>query len=607
MGFKYQIVAALSVALACGQSLVLATSGDQSIEKLSQDAVRAYESGNFKDASKKLSEILNLKPTSQQALNLRKTIGFNKFLQMSQQEELQKVVANILTMAKIGESVALKDDESINAMIEALVIDYKHRWIRWSEDANPAVGAIEGLGQAGQFAIGPLFKALNAETIAANRAYYTRAIIAAGPNAVWPVIEISYSSNEMLANTAIFVLGEYKSVVAVPRLLELEQNGNQSERRIAGEALAKIRQYNDLGELNPIESYKNLIIDYLFGKRGLGAAIVSDGYVWALDDAGELVSKRVPQMAYKNILAEKIVKRAMSGHLESGYSALLLIAKLSQLQEAQDFLSVKDDKLFSGNQDLADELTEFYTKQLESLKYVNSLLRASGENILKEALFTTLKYKRINLSSAILEALTDVSNTDLVCQNGKDDKISKVVLEALNYPDLRISARAAIALLSTGYEDNFSGIDKMSSLIMQAVNSKDVELLKVLCVGVLRSKLVGEFDFKTLLLPFSNLVSDNKMPTDLRISAIKVLETIGGDSWVSNLILVASNKDNNVKLRLASLKALGKFNCLNIGAKLLPLLQEDNDDIRCATGIVVGRSVLSKQKRELIFISNTNE
>ena len=129
-------------------------------------------------------------------------------------------------------------------------------------------------------------------------------------------------------------------------------------------------------------------------------------------------------------------------------------------------MAIGADKLFSGNEELAEEVKEFYTAKADELKAVPSLFKASGQSLLLQALDIAMANRKEVLAAEALDALIEVGNHTLSYQHvyvGAEFKeevngdrlfyqenfahlAHNHVIKALNYPALGIRGRAAVVL-----------------------------------------------------------------------------------------------------------------------------------------------------------------
>ena len=206
--------------------------GGSEVDALFQQAVDAYRQGNDQEALKKLQEVIAKDPSREDALRLRDVAGWKFWADMMVKKGEHEVVAkHLLGLAQGGERAHMADAEKIRK----LVGDLKSEDFTTRAEATRTI-----LADHGDYAVPHMLDILGQAGDEDHRVAVIDCLTRMRSDAVLPLIEVLWSDNDMLRQTAAAILGNIGDPRAAGELKLLADKASDPGSAAAQRALMKM-------------------------------------------------------------------------------------------------------------------------------------------------------------------------------------------------------------------------------------------------------------------------------------------------------------------------------------------------------------------------------
>ncbi|MFW6457773.1 MAG: hypothetical protein ACOC0A_05700, partial [Planctomycetota bacterium] len=267
---------------------------------LLKDGMQQYQKGEYEEATETFKELMELKPDSQVALDMRRQAELKLLMEMTQvdDEALASVAGQLLDMmteAVRQRKKEVEDPEKIRTGLQSPDLD------TYLDARGQALGY-------GPYVIPDLLPLLTGKGADAQKtvARTMSTLVSIGRRATLPLLTVLKAEDKMLRVRAANVLGQVGDARAVPALLMMweGENSTEGERKTASEAVKNITGQK-AGELGSARSrYIELIQAYLEDNREVvGYVFGTWAEVWKWSANTESLSERltyeeVPEFLY---------------------------------------------------------------------------------------------------------------------------------------------------------------------------------------------------------------------------------------------------------------------------------------------------------------------
>ncbi len=370
-------------------------------------AVDAFRNAEYDSAAKALEKVLELNPSSADALELRDLAKVRFYLQAMRKgpSQMRADVQELLELAAEAEKHRLTDKDSIEKLIQQLAGPFEQRARVYVE-----------LVRAGCYAVPPLVDRL-LDTDAADYAeYHVRASIALiriGEEAVLPLCSALRSDSAPLREDICFILGRIGDPRAAPYLVRAAKiDPVESVRIVADGALARIRQYAEGPDEPPHVALLRHARLYYYRDPSIRRPGKYGHMVWNWsNEEGRLVMQLVPGLLYYLSMARSIATDALLSNPDYEPVPPFLISVYHQ----EVLLISRRLKLSQTNPD--KELTELEERQLRArlakCRGVLLILRSAGEKHFYRALSLQLHDNQPETAAAIIDDLSALASPEL--------------------------------------------------------------------------------------------------------------------------------------------------------------------------------------------------
>lgn len=321
-----------------------------------------------------------------------------------------------------------------------------------AEGRRPASEATRRLQAAGQYAAPQLLEVLTDDKQRALHPFVTRAMIAIGPEMVYPLSAALPKLEPVPQGRIAQVLAELGYPQAIPALKEVQENPDidATTRRMVDTALLTLFA-------DQVTSAARLYLDrgqneYEQGTRGadpLGSDTQTDtGILWVYA-SGQLIPVNVPLAIYPDVLAMSSARKALS--LNNNLDQALSLYLMANFR--------RENNLPEGAVDPS------YPGRMNAPKFYAML---SGPERLHDVLATALRDGDADLALDALEALSLTSGTSALL---KQNAGRQPMLDALSYPDRRVRYEGAIALANARPKQLYPGAFRVVTVLSEAISA----------------------------------------------------------------------------------------------------------------------------------------
>ncbi|MFW5923376.1 MAG: HEAT repeat domain-containing protein [Planctomycetota bacterium] len=358
---------AVALVLCLSLSVLAEESDEETPLDLLERGVRQYEKGNFGEATDRFQELLDLRPDSQTALEMRRQSELDQIAEMSVSDdsdlaEAAEKVLEMMSQAVREQKRDIPDPDDLQAGMR-------------SEDVDNYLSARATAAGYGQYAVPYLLPLLEGDGEEAQKVA-GRAMSVLGDmkrEAVLPLIEALEASDKMVRTRVANVLGQIGDRRAVPSLLAIYESDEASDtvKKAAREALENItdEEVDRIG--TAVSNYTDLIQAYLAERSPeVGYVFGAETPVWRWEREAEslgnaLSYELVPSYLYYQRQGEAL---SFSGLTHAPASArlrtLLLATLVRELELARIYSEQGDDE------ELAEDCTERLAELQKSVPLV---------------------------------------------------------------------------------------------------------------------------------------------------------------------------------------------------------------------------------------------
>jgi len=522
------------------------------VQQQFDSALKFYNDGQYDKAAAELDKILQMNPTSHEAMDLRQKTDMGLLVKMLQDP---KVGAKIRILLRKSEEEAANlphDPATIKALIEKTA----------SDDIEARWSAIRQLTGIGAFAVPQLLdEALsNERMITGSRkiAAFT-ALRAMGVAATPPLVVALRNAGDADADTLAILTAKTPDARAVPVLAAIAGNPARpaSVRKAASDALAAVVSGPaGAAQLDAAEAYFSLAQRYYYADpRLLELTSHAARGIWRWKPEGKnyaerLVFEPVSSEAYARLTAAEIILAGM----EQKHSSPQLI----ELYVSNNYMMLEEAAA------LKDKAPD-----AQAVKAANEGL---GVEYLYLALSRGLKDSNQPLARRCVEAIMSVGDPRPPREN--------TLIAAMTYPDKFVRTEAALALLRLSPMGEMGGADETVRVIAGALGAPvrprvalltgDTDLFQRLAKEMRAADLVFEMQkvtsdavrrAKELASPLSVLVIDARVEAD---KTVALVDSLHGDARSSRLpVILLTTPDKVEKLRADSKGRIAGIMALN--------------------------------------------
>jgi hypothetical protein len=508
-------------------------------------ALKFYNDGQYDKAAAELDKILQMNPSSQEAMDLRQKTDMGLLIKMLQEP---KVGAKIRILLRKSEEEAANiphDPASIKALIEKCT----------SEDIEVHWSAIRQLTAIGAFAVPQLLdEALNNERMASgSRKLAAFLVLRSMSTAATPplVVALRCAANDD-ADVLATLTARNPDARAVPPLAAIAGNPARPEnvRKAASDALAAIvSDPARVARLNAADAYFLLAQRYYYADPAL-LELTSDATrgIWHWNPDGKnfaerLVFEPVSPAAYPRLMAAEAILTGM----EQKHSSPNLI----ELYICNNYMMLEEAAALKDKAPLP-----------QAIKAANEAL---GAEYLYPALGRALRDSNQPLARRCVEALASVGDPRPPREN--------TLVSAMTYPDRFVRIEAALAFLQLSPMGELGGTDETARVIAAALGAPvrprvailtgDVDLFQRLAKGAHGAQLIFEMQkatgdivrrAKETASPLGVLVIDLRVEGD---KTMAVVDSLRADTRSFRLPIILLAPGDQVEKLRADVKRRG--------------------------------------------------
>jgi hypothetical protein len=501
-------------------------------------ALKLYNGGQYDKAAAELDKLLQMNPTSHEAMDLRQKTDMALFVKMLQEP---KVGTQIRVLLRKSEEEAVNiphDPAAIKALIEKTTSD--DIAVHWS--------AVRQLTAIGAFAVPQMLdEALSNErmTTGSRKLAAVTVLRSMGTAATPPLIVALRYAGDADADTLATLLTKNPDVRAVPPLAAIAGNPARPEdvRKAAADALAAvISEPARAALLNAADAYYGLAQRYYYADRSL-LGLTSDAArgIWHWNPQGKTFAERlvfepVSAAAYPRLMA-----------------ADAILAGLEQKHSSPDLIELN----ICNNYMMLEEAAALKDKAPDP-QAVKTANEAVGAEYLYASLARALNDGNQPLARRCVEALASVSDP-------RPPRVNTLI-SAMAYPDKFVRIEAALALVQMSPMGELAGTEETVRVMAAALGApvrprvailtEDADLFQKLAKAIQGADLVFEMQkvtgdavrrAKELASPLSALVIDTRVQGGKTMAVVSSLHADVRSSKLPIILLAAS--DDVEKLR----------------------------------------------------------
>lgn len=356
------------------------------VEALFREGVDLFQQGHFAEAQQKFRRVLELEPRKELAARLVDECGTAMMAKMMAEPRMGAEPTRIWELYRKYYIGKLNDAQSIQKMA-ARVVDPAT-----SEDERARLyREFVELGHYGVSALAPYLNDAQHKDFQAH----ARVVLARmGQKATLPLIELLGHKSELMRQNAILTLTDImprddRPIAALKARLEDEKELD-STKRYATRALELITGLRAENLKTAAEYYYDAANRYYLERAGVvDEAEMVDGYIWHLNEAGDLVAVLFPIWSWNEQMAEEQVLRGMALQNDKRdfypLAACIYAAQFTEVESLVEVISEAPSRHFFSEE-------EKNTLQVWKDKLVDckNLAAACGKYYVNEALWKTL-------------------------------------------------------------------------------------------------------------------------------------------------------------------------------------------------------------------------
>jgi ActR/RegA family two-component response regulator len=381
-------------------------------------ALKSYNDGQYDKASAALDRILQMNPSSHEAMDLLEKSDMGILVKMLQEPKVGAQVRILLRKSEEEAANLPHDPATIKALIEKT----------GSDDIVAHWSAIRQLTAIGPFAVPQLLdEALSIERLTreSRRLASFVALRAMGPAATPPLIVALRDGGDSDADAIATMIAKSPDARAVPPLAAIVENPARPDnvRKAASDALAAIVSEPGRAARNAADAYYRLAQRYYYADPAL-LALTSDANrgIWRWNPEGKNFAER---LVFEPLSAAAFPRLMAADAIQAGMAQKHSSPDLIELDICNNYMMLEDAAA------LKDKAPDPQT-----IKATNESL---GAEYLYAALGRLLKDNNQPLARRCVEALADIGDPRPPREN--------TLISAVAYPDKFVRIEAALALI----------------------------------------------------------------------------------------------------------------------------------------------------------------
>lgn len=356
-------------------------------EKLFREGVDLYLQGRYSEAQKKLRDLLATEPRKELAARLVDEAGTKIMAKMMAEPRMGPEPTYIWQLYRKYYIGKLADKERM-AKMAARVVDPAI-----SDDERALL--YREFAELGHYAVPVIAPYLNDKSREDFRTYARVVLARMGRVAVLPVIALLDHKDVLMRENAILTLSDIKPLDtrAIPALkarLEDEKE-TKTAKRLATRALELITGL-PVDQLKAAGTYYYEGANRYYLERAHVAeeAREADGFIWHLNEKGELIPVLYPMWAWNEQMAEELVLKGVQLQVDqTDFYPLIACINGAQYMEVKDLLDVVSE----------DPVKHFFSEEeIQQVKawdakmvHCRTLAADCGRHYVNEALFKVLR------------------------------------------------------------------------------------------------------------------------------------------------------------------------------------------------------------------------
>ncbi|MBI3830740.1 MAG: hypothetical protein HY291_14560 [Planctomycetes bacterium] len=352
-------------------------------EQLFREGLDLYQQGKFSEAQIKLRQLMLLEPRKELAARLVDEAGTKIMAKMMADPRMGVEPTRIWTLYRQYYVQKLADKDRMNKMA-ARVVDPAT-----SEDERALL--YREFAELGHYAVPAISQYLKDPNHDDFRTYARVVLARMGPVAILPLIELLNSKEVLMRENAILAITDIEPADdrAIPALKARLEDPAETEtaKRFATRALEKLTGLSASSLKTAATYYYESANKYYLERAGVAEeAETADGFIWHLNDNGELVTLQYPIWAWNEQMAEEVALRGAKLQLDQAdFYPLLASIYSAQYVEVKDLVDISNEnpvKHFLSEEE-KQQIAEWDKKLIDNL----NLVSACGKYYVNEALF----------------------------------------------------------------------------------------------------------------------------------------------------------------------------------------------------------------------------
>jgi HEAT repeat protein len=488
-------------------------SKSEKIQQLFKEGRDLFYEGKIQAAIEKFNEVLSLKPTWKDAMQLRDEATWAVFVDIMRSDpELRYILIRIL--AALEEAPKIK--EPSKTVITKALDDLRSNDVR-----TKFLAVNEVVTHIGQYVIPYCVRYLADRQDDDYRVEVIAMLCRMRRDATLPVICILDSSDSFLRQNSCGILANLADLRALGALKDRYEDPNEDEhvREAAKEALENLlvtfnemrraeggAELKSINELGPAKSlYWGLALKYYYDDIAFVTNSYEDWLYWYWYEDEQDIDKKlkfhkVMRIEYNERLAEENCFRALN--LDKDYAdgwSLLLRVYYQELNEVQSALEMALELRAKG--EVSEDTANAFAKAREINEKCHTICYAGGEVLLLKALAEALAERNSLVAVSCIEALRDMKvgaerlpllispqpvsseRTSTLPPPPPPDPTKAVgypLVNALDFPDKRVRYAAAEALVFINPTEQFFGAEKVIPTLQDAVTESAVRVVLII-------------------------------------------------------------------------------------------------------------------------------
>lgn len=471
----------------------------EQVRELLAEGVKQYRTGRMDQAAKRIAEALKLNPENRQLYEFYLAVGDAQLVRMSEYDQLDAVLKDLLRRARIYQKDLRTSPEYIGTLIGKLEKSEEERLVATNELA----------------AIGPLAVPYLVARLGDNRQddlrVYCRVVLSRmGYRAVVPLTVSLRSRDERMLTSVMASLADIGDARALPFLTRLSASGpTDTVKRVAANAVAAIVARSNIAGGAPADQlfFQEALRYFRSDDLVRDEMIANEALLWSWDDKAEDATKRlqcvrVPRYAWNELMAESLIFDGLASY--PGFTAFHPL--LAATYAAQDVETKRRERIAKERTTPvtnADESADALAARMLVMNEMHLRVRMFGAENLYRAVQTAITSDRLDVASYLMVLLEDrglanpdahlptsglVERTQDAAPAASDaaapaapvtDKAGAVLVAALDHPDKMLRYQAAITLARLDPGIRFYGADKVVAVLNDAVGEWGMRVVLV--------------------------------------------------------------------------------------------------------------------------------